>query len=45
MFTVRILGDFPSFLLALASNNAFKIKLVKMWLGSAPLVVVGTLKI
>ena len=40
-FTVRILGDFPGFLLALASNNA----LVKMWLGGAPHVVVGTLKI
>ena len=32
-FTVRILGDFLSFLSALASNNAFIIKLVKMWLG------------
>ena len=39
-FTVRILGDFPSFLSALASNNAFIIKLVKMWLGGAPRVVV-----
>ena len=26
-FTVRILGDFPRFLSALASNNAFIIKL------------------
>ena len=34
-FTIRILGDFPSFLLALGSNNAFIIKLVKMWLGGA----------
>ena len=40
--TVRILGDFPSFLSELASNNAFiKFKLVKMWLGGAPHVVVG----
>ena len=45
MFTVRILGNFPSFLSALASNNAFIIKLVKMWLGGAPHVVVGTLKV
>ena len=30
LFTVRILGDFPSFLSALASNNAF---IIKMWLG------------
>ena len=45
MFTIRILGDFPSFLSALASNNAFIIKLVKMWSGGTPHVVVGTLKI
>ena len=43
-FTVRILGDFPSFLSALASNNAFIIKLVKMWPGGAPHVVVRTLR-
>ena len=30
---------------ALASNNAFIMKLVKMWLGGGPHVVVGTLKI
>ena len=29
-FTVRILGDFPRFLSALASNNAFIIKLVRL---------------
>ena len=40
-----ILEDFPSFLLALASNNVFIIKLLKMWLGGTPHVVVGTLKI
>ena len=34
-----------SFLSALASNNAFRIKLVKMWPGRTPHVVVGTLKI
>ena len=44
-FTVCILGDFPSFLSALASNNAFIMKLVKMWSGGTPHVVVGTLKI
>ena len=44
-FTVRILGDFSSFLSALTANNAFVIKLVKMWLCGAPHVVVGTLKI
>ena len=44
-FTVRILGDFPHFLSALPSNNQFIIKLVKMWLGGTPHVVVGTLKI
>ena len=44
-FTVRILGDFPHFLLALPSNNQFIIKLVKMWPGGTPHVVVGTLKI
>ena len=30
---------------ALASNNVFIIKLVKMWLGGTPDMVVGTLKI
>ena len=44
-FTVRILGDFPHFLSALPSNNQFIIKLVKMWPGGTPHVVVGTLKI
>ena len=44
-FTVRILGDFPHFLSALPSNNQFIIKLVKMWAGGTPHVVVGTLKI
>ena len=34
-----------SFLSALASNNVFIIKLVKMWLGGTPDMVVGTLKI
>ena len=33
------------FLSALASNNQFIIKLVKMWSGGTPHVVVGTLKI
>ena len=42
LFTVRILGNFPSILSALASNNAFIIKLVKVWPGGAPNVVVGT---
>ena len=41
-FTVRILGDYPS---VLAFNNAFIIKLVKIWLSRAPHVVVGTLKV
>ena len=36
---------FPHFLSALASNNAFIIKLVKMWPGGTLDVVVGTLKI
>ena len=44
-FTVRILGDFPHFLSGLPSNNQFTIKLVKMWPGGTPHVVVGTLKI
>ena len=44
-FTVRILGDFPHFLSELPSNNQFAIKLVKMWPGGTPHVVVGTLKI
>ena len=39
------IGDFPHFLPALASNNQFIIKLVKMWPGGTPDVVVGTLKI
>ena len=42
---VRKIGDFPHFLLALASNNQFIIKLVKMWPGGTPHVVVRTLKI
>ena len=41
-FTVRKIGDFPHFLSALASNNQFIIKLVKMWSGGTPHVVVGT---
>ena len=32
-FTVCKIGDFPRFLSALASNNQFIIKLVKMWPG------------
>ena len=44
-FTVRKIGDFPHFLSALASNNQFIIKLVKMWPGGTPHVVLGTLKI
>ena len=44
-FTVRKIGDFPHFLSALASNNQFIIKLVKMWPGGTLHVVVGTLKI
>ena len=36
---------FLSFLLAVASNNAFIINLAKMWLGGTPDVVVGTLKV
>ena len=44
-FTVRKIGDFPHFLSALTSNNQFIIKLVKMWPGGTPHVVVGTLKI
>ena len=39
------IGDFPHFLPALASNNQFIIKLVKMWPGRTLYVVVGTLKI
>ena len=42
---VHKIGDFPHFLSALASNNQFIIKLVKMWPGGTPHVVVGTLKI
>ena len=38
-------GDFRHFLSALPSNNQFIIKLVKMWPGGTPHVVVGTLKI
>ena len=45
LFTVRKIGDFPHFLSALASNNLFIIKLVKMWPGGTLHVVVGTLKI
>ena len=37
--------DFVRFLLALAFNNQFLIKLVKMWPGGTLHVVVGTLKI
>ena len=44
-FTVCKIGDFPLFLSALASNNQFIIKLVKMWPGGTLYVVVGTLKI
>ena len=44
-FTVHKIGDFPHFLSALASNNRFIIKLVKMWPGGTLHVVVGTLKI
>ena len=40
-FTVRKIGDFPHFLSALTSNNQFIIKLVKMWPGGTPHVVVG----
>ena len=36
-FTVRKIGDFPHFLSALASNNQFIIKLVKLWPGKATL--------
>ena len=45
LFTVHKIGDFPHFLSALASNNQFIIKLVKMWPGGTLHVVVGTLKI
>ena len=45
MFTVHICEDTLSFLSALASKNVFVIKLVKMWAGKTPDVVVGTLKI
>ena len=45
MFTVCKIGDFSNFLLALASNNHFIIKLVKMWPGGTLHVAVGTLKI
>ena len=44
-FTVHKIGDFPHFLLALASNIQLIIKLVNMWPGSTLHVVVGTLKI
>ena len=43
--TVRKIGEFHSCLSALTSNNQFIIKLVKMWPGRTPHVVVGTLKI
>ena len=36
------IGDFPSFLLALTSNNTF---IIKMWPGGSPEVVVRTMKI
>ena len=36
-FTVTIIGDLPSFL---SSNNVFVVKLVKMWLGRIPDMVV-----
>ena len=42
--TVRTIGDFPSFLLTLESNNVFISKLLKMWSGGTPDVVFGTLK-
>ena len=42
MFTVHEIEDFPHFLLALASNNQF---IVKIWPGRTLYVVVGTLKI
>ena len=38
--SVRTIGNFPGFLSALASNNAFTIKLVKMWTSRT---LVGTL--
>ena len=41
-FTVPEIGDFPSFLSALESNDAF---IIKMWPGRIPDVVVGTLKV
>ena len=44
-FTVCKIGDFPSFLSALTFNNVFIIKLVKMWPGKTPDVVVRTLQI
>ena len=44
-FTVRKIGDFPHFLSALASNNQFIIKLVKMRRGGTLHVVVETFKI
>ena len=40
--TVHTIRDFPSFLSAVASNNAF---IIKVWPGRTPDVVVGTLKI
>ena len=40
--SVRTIGNFPGFLSALASNNAFIIKLVMMWTSRT---LVGTLKI
>ena len=44
-FIVHEIGNFLYFLLALASNNAFIIKFVKMWPGRTPHMVVRTLKI
>ena len=37
--------EFPSFLLAISFHNAFIVRLVKMWPGGTPRVVVRTLKI
>ena len=45
VFICSLSIKFPSFLSALASNNQLIIKLVKMWSGGTPHVVVGTLKI
>ena len=42
---LSVYGDFPYYLSALPSNSQFIIKLLKMWPGGTPHVVVGTLKI